>query len=1101
MDFLENEIEEILNIFREESEEQIQKLNKNLLRLEANPKDSTAISELFREAHSLKGAARMIGLNDIQLIAHKLEDVFGMAKEYRLDVSPETVDILCKAVDCISSIVEESIITRGKASFEQVPAMVEKLENIINSENEEQNNSHVEKNSDLGSEQPVLNNENNDNQNQLSYYDINKIYKENKIMIVQIKVNIEKIKIFSSSADAIEELLHFINRLISGIKTLNNSRLLGIIEDIKTKLDAALLGSGILTSEEVLEIEENFETFSIMFERITYNSSEFINNSVFRPTEELLNKTNAGIKEEEVDKPVISEAVQNEFIIDENIDTDLKNNILNTNLDNDELKEDLIFIKNNITIFSVHSQENILKFDDLIHKLNNFIEKINEATIKNIIEKIKELLIYSKEKDTPINTDIIQIIKESFESAVLMHNSPFQIQENPVLILQRLAVLSQMIKLSSFENQQSIIEDDIKEFSDENQSKLSPVTSGTEILPKNTYVAENDKSSYEIKPGDSNTIKTLRVDTKKLDQLVSQVGELIIAKIKAKDHLSELEKMIRSVEEWQREWNKTKQSFRHIEKPHNKIPDFPISSPLHSQNKNISAFFEENASRLAGLSNKMNELYKIIQEDDARLDLIVNELEERIKNVRVLPLATIFHMFPRMVRDIAREKNKNIELIISGSETSVDKKIIEEIKSPLIHIIRNSIDHGIEDAQTRLTNGKNPTGKIFLAAYHLENSVLIEIIDDGHGINIEAIKRKVLQKHLLSEEELASMTEEQIMNIIFWPGFSTGETVTDISGRGIGLDIVYTKISQLNGQVKIKSTLGEGCRVSIQLPVTMATIKSFMVEVNRQKFAIPTSTIKTTLLISPESIFYKEGKKTIIVGDATVPICNLSDVLELPESKKKNKKLVVIIVQSEDIQVGFVVDRLIGDQEILHKNLSPPLLRVRNIAGITTLGSGELCLILNIGDLVKSAYSQFGSSIKQLITEKIPENDESKMKRILVVDDSLTTRILERNILKAAGYDVTVAANGLEALTKIAAEDFDLVVSDVEMPEINGFELTERMREEDKLKNIPIILVTSLSSENDKRKGLSLGANAYITKGNFNQDELLTNIRQLLFNR
>lgn len=1118
MDFLESEIVEILNIFREESEEQLQKLNKNLLKLEANPKDNTAISELFREAHSLKGAARMIGLNDIQLIAHKLEDVFGMAKECRLNVTPETIDILCKAIDCINSIVEESIETRGNASFDNVPEMVQKLENIINSENSEpddENNSNQEKNSSLESDQR-LNNRKSDWQQNLNYFDINKINKENKTLIIQTKVNIEKIKIFSSSSDAIEELLHFIIRLKSAIIALDNQRLTGIIEDIKIKLEAALKGSGILTSDEVWEIEENFETFSSLFDRLTA-VQETKNDPIPQPDNmNILNETPlfnpepAPYSEESIQQHIntAKESTQSEetisqdsnplsnFILEGNIDDDLKNNILNASLENKNQKEDLIFIKNNITIFSIHSQENILKFDEVIKKLNNFLKTIEDESIKNIIEKLTELLTYSKEKNTPISTDVVQIIKESFEAAVLMINSPFEVQDNPVLILQRLAVLYQMIKLSDTE--QYIIEEETKESNEENSSKLSTLKTGTEILSKNTPTSENDNSAFEMKPGDSNTIKTLRVDTKKLDQLVSQVGELIIAKIKAKDHLSELEKIIRSVEEWHREWNKTKQYFKHIDKPHYKSIDLPAGSSIYSQNKNLSVFFEENSAKLSGLTNKMNQLYKIIHEDDTRLHLIVNELEERIKSVRVLPLATIFHMFPRMVRDIAREKNKNIELIISGSETSVDKKIIEEIKSPLIHIIRNSIDHGIEDTQTRIKNGKNPVGKIFLAAYHLENSVLIEIIDDGHGINIEAIKRKVLQKQLLAQEELDSMTEEQIMNIIFWPGFSTGETVTDISGRGIGLDIVYTKISQLNGKVKIKSTLGEGCRVSIQLPVTMATIKSFLVEVNNQKFAIPTSTIKTTLLISPENIFYKEGKKTIIVEDATVPICNLCDTLDLAENNHKNKKLVVIVVQSEDIQVGFIVDKLVGDQEILHKNLSPPLLRVRNIAGVTTLGSGELCLILNIGDLVKTAYSKFGVVEKRMITDKNPEQNITSEKRILVVDDSLTTRILERNILKAAGYNVTVAVNGLEALTKLATEDYDIVITDVEMPEINGFELTERLREQEKFKNMPIILVTSLSSEIDKRKGIGLGANAYLTKGNFNQDELLANVRKLL---
>jgi len=1131
MDFSESEIVEILNIFREESDEQIQKLNKNLLKLEANPKDNTAISELFREAHSLKGAARMIGLNDIQLIAHKLEDVFGMAKECRLDVTAETIDTLCKAVDCVNSIVEESIATRGNATFDNVPEMVQKLENIINSENSETDNSNKEKNT---SSEPAqsLNHRKSDRQN-LTYFDINKISKENKTLIIQTKVNIEKLKIFSSSADAIEELLHFIIRLQSAIDALDNQRLSGIIEDIKIKLEAALKGSGILTSDEVWEIEENFETFSSLFERLTAipetkkdipnslnnQNSHSEHEAVTLNSQTVIPKPQSGeleFRDLSNDEQMLKQVQHNDsqvqhdkiefhddsrhsnFILEGNIDEDLKNRILNTSLESTDLKEDLKFIKNNITVFSIHSQENILKFDEVIKKLNNFFKTIEDENIRNIIEKLTELLIYSKEKNIPISTDVIQIIKESFEAAVLMINSPFEIQDNPVLILQRLAVLYQMIKLSDTDNQQFFIEEEIKESNEENSSKLSTVSTGTEILSKNTPASENDNSAFEIKPGDSNTIKTLRVDTKKLDQLVSQVGELIIAKIKAKEHLSELEKIIRSVEEWHREWNKTKQYFKHIDKPHYKSPDFPAGSSIYLQNKNLTVFFEENSAKLTGLTNNMNKLYKIIHEDDTRLHLIVNELEERIKSVRVLPLATIFHMFPRMVRDIAREKNKNIELIISGSETSVDKKIIEEIKSPLIHIIRNSIDHGIEDPQTRIKNGKNPVGKIFLAAYHLENSVLIEIIDDGHGINIEAIKRKVLQKQLLSKEELDSMTEEQIMNIIFWPGFSTGETVTDISGRGIGLDIVYTKISQLNGKVKIKSTLGESCRVSIQLPVTMATIKSFLVEVNSQKFAIPTSTIKTTLLISPENIFYKEGKKTIIVEDTTVPICNLCDALDLAEKKQKNKKLVVIVVQSEDIQVGFIVDKLIGDQEILHKNLSPPLLRVRNIAGVTTLGSGELCLILNIGDLVKSAYSKFGVVEKRMIANENPEQDKACEKRILVVDDSLTTRILERNILKAAGYNVTVAVNGLEALTKLATEDYDIIITDVEMPEINGFELTERLREQEKFKNIPIILVTSLSSEIDRRKGLGLGANAYLTKGNFNQDELLANVKKLL---
>jgi len=1099
MDFLESEIEEILNIFREESEEQIQKLNKNLLKLENNPKDNAAIVELFREAHSLKGAARMIGLNDIQTISHKLEDVFGLAKEGHLRVTSEIIDILCKAVDYIGSIVDESIKTRGQASFERVPEIVETLEYVKNLDNLIEETETKEEST--GYEKTL--NSRNPEVNELFYLENNEeIFRDNIKLIKQAKINIDKIKIFSNNKDAIKELFGIIKGIEQNLKSVGNIKLIEILAEIKNKLDISLKENrDSLSPAEISDIESNLNIIILFFESV----SGFIDqeNDIFSGIDE--NYYFTDYEQHEATPPKGSPErrgfkqppEKNQEITQENIQQNEINNhefIIETK----DLKSTIEFIKQNIGIFSVHSVENISKFESIIEKLNELSEKVEVKDTQNIIEKIIDLLLFSKEKDIPISSDIVAVIVESFEIAVSFFESPDRSDiEAPVLIVQRLAVLNQMLKFSASDNSSHFDENPSDNNNEDSSMKLPSINNKIEVLPRNAPAPGDDKMPYDMKKEDSNTIKTLRVDTKKLDQLVSQVGELIIAKIKAKEHLFELEKIIRSVEDWYRDWNKTKQYFKHIDKSH-KFSDFGGGISAYVQSKNIQGYFEENSVRLSGLMNRMNYLYKIIQEDDTRLDLIVNELEEKIKNVRVLPLATIFHMFPRMVRDIARERNKNIDLVISGSETSVDKKIIEEIKSPLIHIVRNSIDHGIEDSETRMAKGKSPIGKILLAAYPLENSVLIEIIDDGRGIDIEAIKRKVLQKQLLTPEELESMTEEQIMNIIFWPGFSTGETVTDISGRGIGLDIVYTKISQLNGKVKIKSVLGESCKVSIQLPVTMATIKSFLVEVNRQKFAIPTSAIVTTLLVPPENVFYKEGKKTIIVEQRTVPIVNLSSVLEMPESQRKNSKLVIIVIQSEDIEIGFVVDKLLGDQEILHKNLSPPLLRVRNIAGLTILGSGELCIILNINDLVKSAFLNFGGFEKPQITEKTSSTTSSAEKRILVVDDSLTTRILERNLLKAAGYNVTVAVNGLEALTKMITEDFDIVISDIEMPEINGFELVEHLRNEEKHKNIPIILLTSLASEADRKRGLNLGANAYITKGNFNQEELLTTVKKLL---
>lgn len=1085
MEFLEEEFEEILNIFREESEEQLQKINKNLLLLETNPNDILAIQELFREAHSIKGAARMIGFNDIQAVAHKLEDIFGFAKDKQLVINSDIVDLLCEAVDCIESIIEESIKSKGDYHSEKVDVVIDKIQKLINSVHDESIEADFEvKSCNIAKDNLTTTTDiqakkiDNNDEKLIEYFKENVKYSENILSLIK------KLKEDTNCSTALNDLHKNVILLDDLGKNIKNYEITEPIFDIRLKLDGVIKGSGLLIIQEVYEIEENYNSF--------LQKIKFMNPDIFENTEDTVNlKTQTFFS-------TPKDEIVNEIEDVEEDNLEVKSAKILAQAQQFSFSDDLDFISYNLICFADTSYEALRNIELIIDKLQKIIDIVEDDESKKIIGKILELAELSRNPTTKPSVEVVEVIKQSFDSVVNIINKEIK-DEDPLLIYQRLSILQQMLKMSENEHQiEKMTEEQRENYEIKDlkpKTEFTPKIQNTEIFPKGQDNS-NNKFNESFKATDNTTIKTLRVDTKKLDQLVSQAGELIIAKIKAKDHLNEIEKIIRSLEDWQREWSKLKQQIKTFDRKPIRPSDLPSGTSIYSQNKNISTLLDGTSSKLSTFLTNMNSLYKVIQEDDARLNLIVNELEEKIKSVRVLPLATIFHMLPRMVRDISRDKEKEIELIISGSETSVDKKIIEEIKSPLIHIIRNAIDHGVESPADRIKKGKSPVGKILLNAYHLENSVQIDIIDDGRGIDLEAIKRKVLQKGLLTSAELQAMNDDQIMNIIFWPGFSTGEIVTDISGRGIGLDVVYTKITQLNGKVSIMSTLGEGCKVSIQLPVTMATIKSFLVKVNEQNFAIPTSSIKTALLINPQEIFYKEGRETIIVDNKTLPVCRLSRILEMPEYSQIPDKVVVIVIQAEDVQVGFIIDKLVGDQEILHKNLTPPLMRVRNVAGVTTLGSGELCLILNVGDLIKSAYSYFGMSKKQLIINR--ENASHNQKNILVVDDSVTTRILERNILRAAGYKVTVAVNGLDALTKLISEKFDLVVSDVEMPEINGFELTERIRKDERHHDIPIILVTSLASEIDRRKGLGLGANAYITKGSFDQEDLLLNIRKLI---
>lgn len=418
------------------------------------------------------------------------------------------------------------------------------------------------------------------------------------------------------------------------------------------------------------------------------------------------------------------------------------------------------------------------------------------------------------------------------------------------------------------------------------------------------------------------------------------------------------------------------------------------------------------------------------------------------------------------------------------------KKIIEEIKIPLIHILRNSIDHGIELPQERKEAGKNPVGKITVSAKHRENKIIINITDDGRGLDVEKIKQKALEKGLLTPDEIENIDEEHLVNLIFYPGFTTGDSVTELSGRGLGLDIVHTKISQLNGRVDIFSEFQKGTMVTIELPATMATIKTFIVTEQNQLYAIPTSSIKTVVRIDTTDVFERDGKNFYIHNDDVIPIYTLSQILELENKPRQANKYTLMIVKSESSTIGIIVEKLICDQEVLHKKLEAPLFKVKNISGITTLANGEICLILNVGDIFSSTLP------KKINTKIIASNKAIKMRenythKILVVDDSLTTRTLQKNILTSYGYRVQIATNAPDALIKMQKENFDLVITDNEMPIMSGLEFVKEIRKESKWADIPIIVLTSMPESKWGKQFKEAGSQAYIQKDRFEQESFI----------
>jgi len=507
--------------------------------------------------------------------------------------------------------------------------------------------------------------------------------------------------------------------------------------------------------------------------------------------------------------------------------------------------------------------------------------------------------------------------------------------------------------------------------------------------------------------------------------------------------------------------------------------------------------------RLRQINALIHNLSRQCASDTMHMSLVIDKLEREIKQVRMLPLSTITGPFGRMVRDLAREAGKEAMLQIVGGETELDKRVLEQIRDPLIHLLRNAVDHGIEPSEQRMALGKPRSGTITLTAEQLGQDVVISVADDGAGLDLDAIRRAVARHGGIDAQTLS---ETELIELIFRPGISTSPIITDLSGRGVGLDVVRRNVEALHGRIDVDWMPGAGTTFRLTLPLRLTNAQGLLVWVSNQLFAIPINAVERILYVSPQEISPLEGQDTIRYNGRLLTLARLDDVLELPRAeaqhlphRDRQGRILVVIVGAAERRMAFVVDELAGEQELVIKGLGKQLKRVGGIAGATVMGSGEVVLILNVADLIKLAMRERRRSVLNVPAVQIPSMMARAQRRILIVDDSITTRTLEKNILEAAGYTVQVAVDGQEALNTIATSGVpDLIVADIVMPRLDGFELTRRIKGDPNTADVPVILVTSLSSPQDKARGIEAGADAYIVKSSFDQDNLLETIEQLI---
>ena len=465
------------------------------------------------------------------------------------------------------------------------------------------------------------------------------------------------------------------------------------------------------------------------------------------------------------------------------------------------------------------------------------------------------------------------------------------------------------------------------------------------------------------------------------------------------------------------------------------------------------------------------------------LSLVTTDIQLAVMKTRMLPIAKVFNKFPRMIRDLSRELGKQIDLEISGEETELDKSIVEEIGDPLVHIIRNSCDHGIEDPETRKAMGKPEKGLVQLKAYNEGNHIVVEIVDDGKGLDADMLKAKSIEKGIITEREADAMSEKEAFGLIFKPGFSTAAKVTNVSGRGVGMDVVKTNIEKLNGIIDIESEVGKGTVMKLKIPLTLAIIQSLLVGTQEEFYAIPLASVLETVRVPIDDIYTIDGKNVLRLRDEVLSLVRLSDVFGVNKVFDGGDQTYVVIIGVAEAKLGIIVDTLVGQEEIVIKSMGDYLQNIPGIAGATIRGDGRVTLIIDVGAMMEMA-----KDIKVDIRAEIEDSTKAKEKpsdyKVLIVDDSKMDRTIMQKALEPTGVTIIEATNGVEALNVIKSGEhsFDAILIDIEMPRMDGYTLAGEIRKYSKYRNLPLIAVTSRTSKTDRLRGVEVGMTEYITK-------------------
>ena len=771
------------------------------------------------------------------------------------------------------------------------------------------------------------------------------------------------------------------------------------------------------------------------------------------------------------------------------------------------MEQDAEFQKRLLATFSVEAQEHLKGITDALilleqegdtrrqeelveavfreaHSLKGAARAVNRADVESLCQSLEGLFAALKRQEVPLTAALFDLMQRARDVLANLLQVPVAQGE---LESARHGVLEELAEA-------------VKGKGARRPGGGEPVAGMGEQAGKRIPKAEQAAPAAAI-PLAPLMEETVRVATAKVASLLLLSEEMVSAKLSAGAHAARMRELRAACAEWRGEWARVLPALPAAGVPLSRVTA-GIGGALSAEEANavgkILEFQQWNASFQKSLENRAVSYLKSAERDSRMLGGMVDNLLEEAKKLMMVPFSSLLEAFPKMVRDLSKDHAKEVDLVISGEDLEIDRRILEEMKDPLLHLVRNSISHGIELPADRERKQKPRRGKLSLLIAPREGRAEIVVTDDGAGINAGDLRSAVMRLGLVSAEKGAELSDAELYPFIFQSGVSTSPAVTEISGRGLGLAIVREKVEKLGGSISLETVPERGTSFRIVLPLSVATFRGLLVRVADRLFVLPAIHVERALRARWGDVATVQNKEIIDLGGRSVSLVKLGAVLELPEANAMTEQLQAVVVTVGEQSVAFVVDEVQSEREILMKRIGPQLSRVRNIAGATLLGSGKVVPILNLPDLIKSALRAPPPVAPPAATgQAVPGTRQARQRRILVVEDSITSRTLLKNILESAGYSVSTAVDGVEAITMLKNASFDLVVSDIDMPRMNGFELTARLRGAKEFAELPVVLVTALASREDRERGIDVGASAYIVKSSFDQSDLLETVQRL----